>query len=123
MCIRDSLGASTPESEDNCAVMAAHELQDYLDNGNITNSVNLPNVSMERSGDARICVIHRNIPNILAQITSIVSGAGMNVENLANKSRKDYAYTMLDINGKVSDAMVEKLSAIEGVIRIRVMQN
>lgn len=117
------LGASTPESEDNCAVMAAHELQDYLDNGNITNSVNLPNVSMERSGDARICVIHRNIPNILAQITSIVSGTGMNVENLANKSRKDYAYTMLDVNGKVSDAMVEKLSAIEGVIRIRVMQN
>ena len=117
------LGASTPESEDNCAIMAAHELQDYLDNGNITNSVNLPNVSMERSGDARICVIHRNIPNILAQITSIVSGAGMNVENLANKSRKDYAYTMLDINGKVSDAMVEKLSAIEGVIRVRVMQN
>lgn len=117
------LGASTPESEDNCAVMAAHELQDYLDNGNITNSVNLPNVSMERSGDARICVIHRNIPNILAQITSIVSGAGMNVENLANKSRKDYAYTMLDVNGKVSDAMVEKISAIQGVIRIRVMQN
>ena len=103
--------------------MAAHELQDYLDNGNITNSVNLPNVSMERSGDARICVIHRNIPNILAQITSIVSGAGMNVENLANKSRKDYAYTMLDVNGKVSDAMVEKISAIQGVIRIRVMQN
>ena len=101
----------------------SHELQDYLDNGNITNSVNLPNVSMERSGDARICVIHRNIPNILAQITSIVSGAGMNVENLANKSRKDYAYTMLDVNGKVSDAMVEKISAIQGVIRIRVMQN
>ena len=117
------LGASTPESEDNCAVMAAHEIQDYLDNGNITNSVNLPNVSMERSGDARICVIHRNIPNILAQITSIVSGVGMNVENLANKSRKDYAYTMLDVNGKVSDAMVEQISAIEGIIRIRVLQN
>lgn len=117
------LGASTPESEDNCAVMAAHELQDYLDNGNITNSVNLPNVSMERSGDARICVIHRNIPNILAQITSIVSGVGMNVENLANKSRKDYAYTMLDVNGKVYDAMVEQISAIEGIIRIRVLQN
>ena len=103
--------------------MAAHEIQDYLDNGNITNSVNLPNVSMERSGDARICVIHRNIPNILAQITSIVSGVGMNVENLANKSRKDYAYTMLDVNGKVSDAMVEQISAIEGIIRIRVLQN
>lgn len=117
------LGASTPESEDNCAIMAAHELQDYLDNGNITNSVNLPNVSMERSGVARICIIHRNVPNILAQITTIVSGAGMNVENLANKSRKDYAYTMLDVDNKVTDEVVRQLSAIDGVIRIRVMQN
>ena len=117
------LGASTPESEDNCAIMAAHELQDYLENGNITNSVNMPAVSMERSGEARICVIHHNIPNTLAQITSIVSGAGMNVENLANKSRKDYAYTMLDVNGKVADAMVEQINGIEGVIRVRVMQH
>ena len=117
------LGASTPESEENCAVMAAHQLQDYLENGNITNSVNLPDVSMERSGDARICVIHRNIPNILAQVTSIVSGEGINVENLANKSRKEYAYTILDIDGKVTDAMVEKLRAIDGIIRIRVMQH
>ena len=103
--------------------MAAHQLQDYLENGNITNSVNLPDVSMERSGDARICVIHRNIPNILAQVTSIVSGEGINVENLANKSRKEYAYTILDIDGKVTDAMVEKLRAIDGIIRIRVMQH
>ena len=117
------LGASTPESEDNCAIMAAHELQDYLENGNITNSVNMPAVSMERSGEARICVIHHNIPTTLAQITSIVSGAGMNVENLANKSRKDYAYTMLDVNGKVADAMVEQIKGIEGVIRVRVMQH
>ena len=117
------LGASTPESEDNCAIMAAHELQDYLENGNITNSVNMPAVSMERSGEARICVIHHNIPNTLAQITSIVSGAGMNVENLANKSRKDYAYTMLDVNGKVADAMVEQIKSIEGVIRVRGMQH
>ena len=117
------LGASTPESEENCAVMAAHEIQDYLENGNITNSVNMPAVSMERSGEARICVIHRNIPNTLAQITSIVSGAGMNVENLANKSRKDYAYTMLDVDGKVADTMVEQIKGIEGVIRVRVMQH
>ena len=117
------LGASTPESEDNCAIMAAHELQDYLENGNITNSVNMPAVSMERSGEARICVIHHNIPNTLAQITSIVSGAGMNVENLANKSRKDYAYTMLDVDGKVADAMVEQIKGIEGVIRVLVMQH
>ena len=117
------LGASTPESEDNCAIMAAHELQDYLENGNITNSVNLPNVSMERSGAARICIIHRNVPNTLAQITTIVSGAGLNVENLANKSRKDYAYTMLDVDNKVTDEEVKQLAAIDGVIRIRVMQN
>ena len=116
-------GPPPPESEENCAVMAAHQLQDYLENGNITNSVNLPDVSMERSGDARICVIHRNIPNILAQVTSIVSGEGINVENLANKSRKEYAYTILDIDGKVTDAMVEKLRAIDGIIRIRVMQH
>ena len=117
------LGASTPESEQNCAAMAVDELRDYLENGNIRNSVNLPAVSMERSGEARICVIHHNIPNTLAQITSIVSGAGMNVENLANKSRKDYAYTMLDVNGKVADAMVEQIKGIEGVIRVRVMQH
>ena len=103
--------------------LAAQELQDSLENGNITNSVNMPAVSMERSGEARICVIHHNIPNTLAQITSIVSGAGMNVENLANKSRKDYAYTMLDVNGKVADAMVEQIKGIEGVIRVRVMQH
>jgi D-3-phosphoglycerate dehydrogenase / 2-oxoglutarate reductase len=117
------LGASTPESEDNCAVMAAHELQDYLDNGNITNSVNMPNVSMERSGVARVCVIHRNVPNLLAQITAVASAAGMNVENLANKSRKEYAYTMMDVDNKVNDEVVKQLAAIDGVIRIRVMQN
>ena len=116
------LGASTPESEDNCAIMAAHELQDYLENGNITNSVNMPAVSMERSGEARICVIHHNIPNTLAQITSIVSGAGMNVENLANKSRKDYAYTMLDLDRHPSADVVEHLKQIDGVLKVRVIK-
>ena len=115
------LGASTPESEDNCAVMAAHELQDYLANGNITNSVNLPTVTLERSGETRVCVIHRNIPNTLAQITSIVSGAGLNVENLANKSRKEYAYTLLDVDGGVTQEAVEAIQRIEGVIRVRVL--
>ena len=117
------LGASTPESEDNCAVMAARQMQDYLENGNIVNSVNLPAVSMERTGEARICLIHKNIPNILAQITSIVSAEGMNVENLANKSKKDYAYTLLDVDGKISDAVTAKLNAVEGVIRVRVLQH
>ena len=117
------LGASTPESEDNCAVMAARQMQDYLENGNIVNSVNLPAVSMERTGEARICIIHKNIPNILAQITSIVSAEGMNVENLANKSKKDYAYTLLDVDGKISDAVTAKLTGVEGVIRVRVLQH
>ena len=115
------LGASTPESEDNCAIMAAHELQDYLENGNILHSVNLPDVSLPRSGAARICLIHHNIPATLAQITSIVSAEGLNVENLANKSRSEYAYTLLDVNGTISDAATEKLSQIGGMIRIRVI--
>jgi len=115
------LGASTPESEDNCAIMAAHEIQEYLDNGNIIHSVNLPDVSMERSGEARICMIHKNIPATLAKITTIVSAEGLNVENLANKSRKEYAYTMLDINGPISEEAIAKLGEIEGMIRIRVI--
>ena len=117
------LGASTPESEDNCAVMAAHELQDYLENGNITNAVNLPNVTMEWSGQARLCVIHRNVPNTLAQITSAISSAGLNVENLANKSRKEYAYTLLDVDQKISESVADQIRAIEGVVRVRVMQH
>lgn len=117
------LGASTPESEDNCAVMAAHELQDYLENGNITNAVNLPNVTMEWSGQARLCVIHRNVPNTLAQITTAISGAGLNVENLANKSRKEYAYTLLDVDQKISESVADQIRAIEGVVRVRVMQH
>ncbi len=117
------LGASTPESEDNCAVMAAHELQDYLENGNIKNAVNLPNVTMEWSGQARLCVIHRNVPNTLAQITTVISAAGLNVENLANKSRKEYAYTLLDVDQKISEAVAEQIGAIEGVVRVRVMQH
>ena len=117
------LGASTPESEDNCAIMAAQEIQDYLENGNIVNSVNLPNVSMERNGVARVCIIHRNVPNVIAQLTAILSADGLNVETLANKSKKEYAYTMLDVDGKISDVVREKLSSVEAVIRVRVIQN
>lgn len=116
------LGASTPESEDNCAVMAARQLRDYLENGTITNAVNLPDVSMEWSGRARLCVIHRNVPNLLAQITAVISSAGLNVEHLANKSRKEYAYTMLDVDEVISQAVIDRIGAIEGVVRVRVMQ-
>ena len=115
------LGASTPESEDNCAVMAADQIKAYLQDGNIINSVNYPDVNVPRTGDMRICVLHRNIPNMLAQISSVVSACGVNIESMTNKSRKDLAYTVLDIIGAVADDVPEKIAAIEGVIRVRVL--
>lgn len=116
------LGASTPESEDNCAQMAASELVDYLENGNIANSVNMPSVSMPRSGVMRVAVIHRNIPAMLTQIMPILSDSGMNIENLTNKSRKDYAYTLVDIGGIASDETIQKLCNVNGVIRVKVFR-
>lgn len=115
------LGASTPESEDNCATMAAEELIDYLENGNITNSVNMPNITMPRSGGARICVIHENIPNVLNSITGITTSAGVNIDNMLNKSRQDYAYTMLDIKSEGSEEIAKKIEGLDGVIRVRVI--
>ena len=115
------LGASTPESEDNCAVMAARELIDYIENGNIVNSVNLPEITMPRSGKHRVCVIHRNIPNMLTAITGIFAEDNVNIENLLNKSRGNYAYSMLDIDEADTSAVADKIGAIEGVIRVRVI--
>ena len=115
------LGASTPESEDNCAVMAANELIDYIENGNITNSVNLPNASMNATGK-KICIIHKNIPSIISQITAIFGNNGMNIENMLNKSKKDYAYTMIDAQcSEVSDSVISEINAVEGVIKVRVI--
>lgn len=113
------LGASTPESEDNCAVMAADELMDYLENGNITHSVNYPEISVPRSTDVRVCVLHRNIPNMLSQISGVFSAEGINIENMTNRSRKDYAYTILDVVGGPTAGALEKIAAIDGVIRLR----
>ena len=115
------LGASTPESEQNCAVMAADELMDYLENGNIRNSVNLPAVSQERSGVMRLCLIHKNIPAMLASITTLLSNDGANVENMSNKSKGDYAYTIVDVGSTVKDDVVEDLRKLDGVIRVRVI--
>ena len=115
------LGASTPESEDNCAVMAANQLKAYLEDGNIINSVNFPEVNVPRAGDVRICVLHKNIPNMLAQISSVVSACGVNIASMTNKSRKDMAYTVLDIEGTVCDDVTEKITAIDGVIRVRIL--
>ncbi len=116
------LGASTEESEDNCAVMAADELIDFLETGNIRHSVNYPDAELPHTGDNRICVMHKNMPGILNNITAVISAAGINVENMVNRSKKDYAYTILEINGDLPDNAEEKISAIENVIRVRIIQ-
>ena len=115
------LGASTPESEENCATMAAKELVDYIENGNIVNSVNLPEVTMPRSGKHRVCVIHKNVPNILTQITGLIADDNVNIENLLNKSRGDYAYTMLDIDEADEAQLKAEIEAIDGIIRVRII--
>lgn len=116
------LGASTEESEDNCAVMAADELNEYLTYGNIRNSVNYPAASMAPSGKARICVLHANIPAMLGGISGACASRGINIENMLNKSRGENAYTILDVDTSVSDAVVNTIKAIEGVRRVRVIE-
>lgn len=111
------LGASTPESEDNCAIMAADEVKQYLELGNVKNSVNFPNVSMPRTGDVRFCVFHQNAPKVIAKLLEAIGG---NVENMENKSRGDYAYTIIDATAPNADAK-EKLEAVDGIIRLRVL--
>ena len=115
------LGASTPESEDNCAYMAAHELIDYIENGNIVNSVNMPNVSMGKTSDARVCVIHKNIPGVISAITTALAEQNINVHNMQNASKGDYAYSLLDVEA-VFDGIEDKLMAVEGIIRVRVIK-
>ena len=115
------LGASTEESEDNCAIMAARELDDYLRNGNIKNSVNYPNVEMPRSGAARICVLHQNVPSILTKITAAVADEGLNIENMTNKSKGENAYTVLDMSSAPSEDAIARISAVEGINRVRVI--
>ena len=115
------LGASTPEAEDNCAAMAAQEISDYLKNGNITHSVNMPEVHQPRAGGKRICIIHKNEPGMISQITALTTEAGLNIENMVNKSKKNMAYTMLDATGAVDGKLAEKLAAIPAVIRVRIL--
>ena len=117
------LGASTAESEDNCAVMAVEQLVDYIENGNIKNSVNYPAMDAGKCQTAaRICVCHKNIPNMLAQFTGVFSAAGINIETMVNKSRGNYAYTVLDICSRASAELVDKVNAIEGVLKARAIQ-
>lgn len=115
------LGASTPESEDNCAVMAAEEIKDYIENGNIVNSVNYPSVVMPRTGDVRFCILHKNTPKILTKILDVIGEKGANVENMENKSRKDYAYTVVDATGADIE-LATSIEKIDDVIRVRVIK-
>lgn len=116
------LGASTPESEDNCAVMAAVELKDYLENGNIKNSVNFPNCEMPREeGTTRLTIAHKNVPNMLSQFSTTFANKNMNITNMLNKSKKENAFTIMDIVGEVTDEMVSALEAIPDVYRVRIV--
>ncbi len=113
------LGASTPESEDNCAVMAAGEIKAFLEDGIIRNSVNFPAMEDPRCTAVRVCVLHRNVPNMLSQISNVISEAGVNIENMTNRSKKDNAYTVLDVESDVADAVLDNIRAIDGVLRVR----
>ena len=115
------LGACTPESEERSSVMAAHEMYDYLVNGNIKNSVNFPDATLERMGTSRLCILHFNKPTMLNQFLQIACSTGLNVENMINKAYKDYAYAMIDLNGELDEAQVEALRSIPDVIRVRVV--
>lgn len=115
------LGACTPESEERSSVMAAHEMYDYLVNGNIKNSVNFPDATLERMGSSRLCILHFNKPTMLNQFLQIACSTGLNVENMINKAYKDYAYAMIDLNGELDEEQVEALRKIPDVIRVRVV--
>jgi len=115
------LGACTPESEDRCAVMAANQMYDYLLNGNIKNSVNLPNVSLGRMGVCRLCVIHRNVPRMLTRILDFISELNINVDHMINKPRGEYAYTIIDLGEKIGEDTAEKIRAMSDVLRVRII--
>ena len=113
------IGASTKEAEDNCAVMVAEQLKDFLENGNVRNSVNFPDVSMPRNGGYRVAVVNRNVPNMLGQISTTLAAHDLNILDMLNKSRGDLAYTLLDAEQSVHDYVLAELEAIEGVLAVR----
>ena len=115
------LGASTSESEDNCAVMAAQEISNFLENGNILNSVNFPNCELQLGGKGRITVTHKNIPNMIAQFSKVFSEVNINIADMINKSKKDYAYTIINTDDVITNEVVDKIAAIEGVLGVRVI--
>lgn len=116
------LGASTDESEDNCAVMAAEELAEFLETGNIVNSVNFPNCSLAENGVGRLTVIHKNIPNMITQFTKILSDENINISDMINKSKGDYAYCIYNTDHEIPENVIEKIEAIDGVMRARIIK-
>ena len=115
------LGASTPESEENCAVMAVQEIKEFMENGNIKNSVNLPDMQLAQEAKYRICILNKNIPNMVGEMTSKLASVGINIENMANKAKKDYAYTILETNDEVSEELLLKLKEQEGIKSVRLI--
>ena len=113
------LGASTEEAEENCAIMVADQVADYLENGNILNSVNFPNIAMHRESGFRLAIANANVPNMLGQISTTLAEAGLNIQNMVNKSRGDLAFTLVDVGSAVPQAVIDKLTAIGGVLRVR----
>jgi len=117
------LGASTPESEDNCAIMAADQLREYLERGNIKNSVNFPDCEMATSGKDRIIVMNKNVPNMVGQITTVLAKRNLNIEDMINKHKGDMAYNIIDVSGTIDPQLESDLLAIEGVVRVRIIPN
>jgi D-3-phosphoglycerate dehydrogenase len=113
------LGASTREAEENCAIMVADQLRDYLENGNVTNAVNFPQVSMARESGYRIAIANANVPNMVGQISTAMASAGLNIHNMVNKSRDDMAYTLVDVDSKVGDSVLNEIRSIGGVLSVR----
>ena len=115
------LGASTPEAEDNCAIAVARQMMDFIENGNVTNSVNLPTIKVPRLGAVRLTVFHKNMPNMLNPISAIISEQGLNISNFVSQAKGNYAYTILDIDDKIDQEHIDKICAIENVIKVRVL--
>jgi len=115
------LGASTSEAEDNCAVMIAKQIKDYLENGNIVNSVNFPDARMPRAGEERLAITHRNIPNMVGQISTAIAEEGANILDMINKSRNGVAYTLIDLENEISNTVIENIKRVEGILTVRVL--
>jgi len=115
------LGASTIEAEDNCAIMVANQISDYLENGNIVNSVNFPDAVMPRTNSTRIAVTNKNVPNVVGQITTKLANAALNIVDLLNKSKNDFAYTLIDVEGDVNEGLIDDIQSIDGVLRVRAL--